>query len=146
MHNGQIGGYEKVRRKLESLIPDAYYAQRVGTTDSELMFLMLLAKRLEKDPAGAVRATMAEIELAMGNAAVKAPLRFTAALTDGKCVYATRYASDAKPPSLYYCTENDLMIIVFEPLEAQGRDWQPVPVNHLLAIDAQGGTTTTALH
>ena len=32
MHNGQIGGWPLIRRKVESLIPDEYYGARTGTT------------------------------------------------------------------------------------------------------------------
>jgi glutamine amidotransferase len=37
MHNGQISGFEKLRRRLEGGISDALYDQRQGTTDSELV-------------------------------------------------------------------------------------------------------------
>jgi predicted glutamine amidotransferase len=38
MHNGQIGGFERIRRPLENSLSDAGFAQREGTTDSELFF------------------------------------------------------------------------------------------------------------
>ena len=82
----------------------------------------------------------------MREAAVEAPLRFTAALSDGATIYAARYASDDQPPTLYYCADSERTIVVSEPLEEKGRTWQPVPKNPLLTIDAQGGTTVTALH
>ncbi|TIV89652.1 MAG: class II glutamine amidotransferase, partial [Mesorhizobium sp.] len=34
MHNGQIGGFEKIRRALENSLCDAVFDQREGTTDS----------------------------------------------------------------------------------------------------------------
>lgn len=40
MHNGQIGGYEQIRRDIDSLIPDDIYASRRGTGDSEAIFLI----------------------------------------------------------------------------------------------------------
>ena len=39
MHNGQIGGYARIKRRLEALIPDELYERRLGTTDSEAIFL-----------------------------------------------------------------------------------------------------------
>ncbi len=50
MHNGQIGGYDKVRRALDQLIPDALYPYRQGTTDSELMFFLLVPPRRRAQP------------------------------------------------------------------------------------------------
>jgi glutamine amidotransferase len=40
MHNGQIGGYGTIRRRLEALIPDSLYGARAGTTDLEALFLL----------------------------------------------------------------------------------------------------------
>ena len=40
MHNGQIGDFEKIRRKLEASLGDHLYDQIEGTTDSELFFLL----------------------------------------------------------------------------------------------------------
>ena len=48
MHNGQIGGYDRLRRKLEGLIDDDYYQYRLGTTDSEMLFYMLFSEGLER--------------------------------------------------------------------------------------------------
>src|SRR5262249_23558792 len=44
MHNGQIGGYCRLRRPLEALLPDTLYAQRRGATDSELLFLLAMTR------------------------------------------------------------------------------------------------------
>ena len=48
-HNGQIGGFHTMRRALEALLPDALYEARQGSTDSELLFLLLLAFGAETD-------------------------------------------------------------------------------------------------
>ena len=42
MHNGQIGDWSLIRRRVEALIPDTLYKARVGTTDSEAVFLAIL--------------------------------------------------------------------------------------------------------
>lgn len=41
-HNGQIGGFQKMKRSLEHLLSDGLYDARKGSTDSELLFLLLL--------------------------------------------------------------------------------------------------------
>ena len=53
MHNGQVGGYARIKRRLDALIPDDLYDARQGTTDSEAIFLLALANGLAEDPVGA---------------------------------------------------------------------------------------------
>ncbi|GGH07549.1 class II glutamine amidotransferase [Alsobacter metallidurans] len=127
MHNGQIGGYHTVRRKLEAMIPDALYEARGGTTDSEAIFLAALADGLEDDPVGAVARTVSRVSALMQAAGVREALRFTAALTDGEDLYAFRWASDGKPATLYWRDLGDRLIIVSEPLDRAQPGWLEVP-------------------
>ena len=105
MHNGQIGGYSQapqLRRALEARLPDALYAARKGATDSELLFLLALA-RIEQQGAAvhdALQATLAETTALMRAHGVPEPLRFSAALTDGQRLHIVRHASDDAPPTL----------------------------------------------
>jgi glutamine amidotransferase len=57
MHNGLIGNWARLRRQVESLIPDESYGSRVGTTDSEAVFLAILGAGGDKDPVGRPRAS-----------------------------------------------------------------------------------------
>lgn len=127
MHNGQIGGYHTVRRKLEAMIPDALYEARGGTTDSEAIFLAALADGLEEDPVGAMARTVSRVAALMQAAGVREALRFTAALTDGEDLYAFRWASDGKPATLYWRDLGDRLIIVSEPLDRAQPGWLEVP-------------------
>ena len=65
MHNGQIGGWPRVRRQVESLIPNDLYEDRTGTTDSEAIFLAALADGMEEDPVGAMQRTFTRVKTAM---------------------------------------------------------------------------------
>jgi glutamine amidotransferase len=132
MHNGQIGGYDRLRRRLEAKIPDALYPHRAGTTDSETAFFMLFRHAVETDPVAAFRATLAEIEAERAAAGIEEPLRFTAALSDGGRIVAVRYASDDKPPSLYWRQDQGSVVIVSEPLDGEGQSWNRVPPDHFL--------------
>ena len=124
MHNGQVGGWAKVRRAMESLIPDGLYAERAGTTDSEALFLRIIARIEEgEEPLAAMRATLAETRSLMRKAGVREALRFAAALTDGRDLYAVRFASDDKPPSLYVCEREDSVIVASEPIDAARDCW-----------------------
>jgi glutamine amidotransferase len=124
MHNGQVGGWAKVRRAMESLIPDGLYVERAGTTDSEALFLRIIALIEEgEEPLAAMRATLAEARSLMRTAGVREALRFAAALTDGRDLYAVRFASDGKPPSLYVCEREDSVIVASEPVDAARDCW-----------------------
>ena len=97
MHNGQIGGYDRIRRRLDALITDELYPHRGGTTDSELIFYILLSEGLDQDPMGALTRTIGKIEQLVRAAAVNEPFKFTSVLSDGERVYAVRHSSDDAP-------------------------------------------------
>jgi glutamine amidotransferase len=127
MHNGQIGGYARIRRRIEALIPDDLYQRRLGTTDSEAIFLMALAFGLADDPVAAMARTLGAVRGLMREAGIGEPLRFAAAFTDGESLYAYRWASDARPPTLYVRDADDHIIVVSEPIDDRARGWREVP-------------------
>ncbi len=138
MHNGQIGGYERVRRRLDNLVPDELYSQRQGTTDSELIFYLLFRYGLEHDPADALRKTIQAVVYAMAEAGVEEPFRMTAALANGHNVVALRYSTDDRPPSLYWSEIDGDLTVVSEPLDAHNDQWNEVPTAHLLTVERSG--------
>lgn len=137
MHNGQIGGYNEIRRKLEALIPDALYGARAGTTDSEALFLLILA-HLENGlaPGAAMAAAISETLSLMARSGTREPLRCAAALADGEAIHAVRWSSDAKPPSLYVCEKSDSVVVASEPVDAARECWRALPCNTLATIRA----------
>jgi glutamine amidotransferase len=139
MHNGQIGGYRSIRRRIEALVPDELYHVRTGTTDTEAIFLAAAARGLETDPVAAITETLALVMQEMQRAGVTAPLRFTAALTDGTGIWAFRWSSDATPPTLYYRQQACGLVVVSEPIDDDREDWHAVPAGHAL-IAAHGRT------
>jgi ergothioneine biosynthesis protein EgtC len=144
MHNGQVGGYAAIRRRLEALIPDALYAARVGTTDSEAIFLLALARMAEGLPAGeALAAALNDALVLMQEAGVREPLRCAAALADGETIHAVRWSSDAKPPTLYVCHRGDSVVVASEPVDAARDCWQAVPPNALVTVT--GGSATVSV-
>jgi len=137
MHNGQIGGYERIRRRLESLLPDNLYCSRQGTTDSELIFLLMFAHGLEDDPLAAIRSTVAQVRDMMNGAGIEEAFRLTAALTDGQRIFAVRYSSDDKPPSLFWGGSDGALMVVSEPLDADPSHWTRIEPDCLVV--AEGG-------
>jgi len=135
MHNGQVGGWDKVRRRLEGGLADHRYAQRRGTTDSEVLFLMLDEAMLAVDPVQALLDVMTAVRRCMLEARVGEPLRLAAALTDGSRLYAVRYSSDDRPPSLYWRNVDGDISVVSEPIDACRDQWTAVAPNTVLVVD-----------
>lgn len=82
---------------------------------------MAIAEGLNDDPRAALeRASALFISVAKAKGALP-HLRMTATVSDGKRLYAVRYATDAAAPSLYYrrLATRGGMAIVSEPLEAE---------------------------
>jgi glutamine amidotransferase len=137
MHNGQVGDWSLIRRKVESLIHDRFYPCRIGTTDSEAVFLAMLSEGLENDPVGTTARVLSRVTEIVKKSGTSMPVRVTAALSDGNTLFGFRYASDDTATSLYYRDIGDAALVVSEPLDMDRTFWKPVPANQLI-IAAEG--------
>ena len=137
MHNGLVGGFEKVRKKADMLIPDALYKHRKGATDSEAFFLNALGQGLEYDPKRAIAETVKVFEQL---SPITPHLRLSIAFSDGKKLYAVRYASDSWAPSIYYrrYKQNDSWAIVSEPFDENHNGWTRMESNSFCIFDKKG--------
>jgi glutamine amidotransferase len=152
MHNGQIGGFDRVARDLDFAIGPDFYRARRGTTDSETIFLLMLTNGLENDPEAALSRTLSQVVATHAASGAADPFRFTAAFTDGRRIYAARYSTDVKSPTLFYgngagvraaaggdcaggVTGDDSLLVLSEPLDADTSHWTSVPEASLLVAD-----------
>jgi glutamine amidotransferase len=136
MHNGQVGGYERIRRRIEAMIDDHHYAHRLGTTDSEAIFYLMFSQGLDSDPVGAIARSIGLIETEMRKEGIAEPLKFTAALCSGHQVFAIRYANADLAPSMYHVRHDRHQMVVSEPLdEDDGQDWREVPAGQMLVVE-----------
>lgn len=139
MHNGQVGGFPTIRRELEAWLPDTLWHQRRGATDSELLFLLIVQRIAEGQwPIDAVREVLGLVLTEMRKAQLDAPLRFAAALADGDDVFAFRWASDERPPSLYQRREDWGQMVASEPLEGDPSGWTLLQPGSALCLHADG--------
>ncbi len=137
-HNGQIPHFANIRRRLEGALPDDLYAARQGSTDSEVIFLTLLANGLDDDPHAALLATLDQI-----GPAVDAPVKLTCCFTDGETLYGFRHASFGSAPTLYLSgsLDNGGRAMASEPLCSTANRWTMIPENTLCQL----GPTDTAM-
>ena len=117
---------------LEAALPDDLYGARRGTTDSEMIFLTMLANGLDTDPQAAIDATLAAIGKA-GQGAVK----LTCVFSDGDALFGYRFGSDGVAPTLYSSgvLDNGGRAMASEPLCGVAENWTMVPVNRLCRLD-----------
>ena len=135
-HNGQVPHFARIRRRLEAALPDDLFAARRGTTDSEMIFLTMLANGLDTDPQAALRATLNLI----GPAGDEGPVRLTVVFSDGQKLFAFRHASDGVCPTLYVSgvLDHGGRALASEPLCGQPDRWTAVPVDTLCTVSAAG--------
>ena len=134
MHNGYISDWDRLRRPIEAMIPDALYSQRSGTTDSEAMFMAIIGAGLASgtdDPMKATVDVLAALTGMVGGADGK-PFRFTSALANGKDLYAFRYAANDEANSLYYRASGTGVVVASEPLDRDRDTWIAVPEHHVV--------------
>jgi predicted glutamine amidotransferase len=136
MHNGFVGNWDALRRHVEELIPDDLYPRRLGTTDSEAVFLAMMGQGVDNDPIGATARTLTALsQMATRNGAAYA-LRFTSALTNGRDLYAFRFSVNDAANTLYFRSNPTGTAIVSEPLDENHKDWIEVPPNHVVVARA----------
>jgi len=142
MHNGQVGGFDAVRKSADMMIPDNLFARRRGSTDSESLFLVAMGLGLEDDPKAALERTIGHFE-AMSREKGSAPhIRMTAAISDGERLHAVRYASDDKAPSLYYRQSivGQGWTVVSEPYAECG-DWEQIESGTFLTFSREDASS-----
>lgn len=150
MHNGQIGGWTDVRQQVESSIDKRLYKHREGSTDSEAFFYLMLGNGLADDPVGAFSRSIRQVQGMMREEGVAEPFRMTAACSDGRRIFAVRWSSDGKSPSLYWakgsvseCAEGRLtfagdrdgVLILSEPLDEDPGRWAEVEEGSFLVAE-----------
>lgn len=134
MHNGMVGGFSQMRRRVEMTLDEDIYAHRFGATDSEALFLTAMDFGLNNAPVGAMEHAVAQLESFARDSGATPHMRFTACWSDGEKLYAARYASDQHAPTLYYQQSPDGTLVVSEPLDSNSGQWTEVPPNTALVV------------
>ncbi len=138
MHNGHVGDFTRLERRLESHLNNRLYNHRSGTTDSELLFLLAVQMGIASDPKGAMEAMINLVAAEAAAVGIHPLIRFTSAFSDGETLYAIRYATDGQAPTLFVRNgEAGESLLVSEPLD-DANAWQPVAACSFVVASAQG--------
>ena len=116
VHNGEIFEIERIRQQLLMRIAPELFSNVLGTTDSEVLFHLALTFGLENDPLGALERMAGCVESIAAENGTEESLWMTLGISDGRSVWAVRYASDGEAPTLYYSkTVEDLLDLGLDP-------------------------------
>jgi glutamine amidotransferase len=150
VHNGELHEIERYRRELTLAVAPELFNCIQGTTDSELMFHLALTFGLEAEPLPALERMAGFVERVARSEGVEESVWMTLGVTDGKRVFAVRYASDGEAPTLYLSRDmEDLYrfrpelrerlspgtrFVVSEPVGDFARAWEPIPQSSAVII------------
>lgn len=160
MHNGAIGEFAKIKRRLRASLDGEAYESIQGTTDSEHAFAVFLTLLGDRRPETARELGEALVEMIRrlerwtSEVGVRAPSFYNFAVTDGERLATVRFGSDPRlePISLYFATGRQLVlregrnhlehtspdersvIVASERLTEERRDWTRVAPNHVLTV------------
>jgi predicted glutamine amidotransferase len=172
MHNGGLGAYADVIRRLRSELDEETFLGIRGSTDSEHAFALVQETLGEDvidpdvdDLGRALRESLTTLErLKHEHGDPSATTWANFCLTDGESIAATRYVSpeDASAQTLYvgeagtFVSDGEFAgtpdpdgdaatIVASEPLFEDDRVWQSVPRNHLVTVAPDGETSVEPL-
>lgn len=158
VHNGQIAQFNLTRQALMAKISGKFFNNILGTTDSELMFHLALTYGLENDVPAAIAEMVRTVEKTAKEKGVEPSLWMTLGISDGNTLWAFRYGSDGKGPTLYSSpgVEELSMLnpeakdrfgdfaycIVSEPIGIYQDKWPEIPDNSMLVINIKDRVKT----
>jgi glutamine amidotransferase len=135
LHNGQIGEFEKVKYALQQKLDEPLFLKKMGTTDSELIFLLMLQFGLKKDPVRAIKITIELISDTLFEKGVEEPFKASMCISDGNNFWVVRYSSDSEAPTVFIKQDGANILLASEPLE-KSRNWKAVTPQSILTISA----------
>lgn len=162
MHNGVVGGFKQIRRKLLRTLNDTAYDAIHGSTDSEHLFGLFLNHIADphgsvtcEDMVQAMKGMFADLNTLLMESAVRQHSYLNLSVTNGTCLIAVRYTTNpnVQPASLYYmhgreyhCVGDQCVmepsygkpssiVVASEPFTARRSDWMKVERNSMMVVD-----------
>lgn len=150
VHNGLIHEFATVKKDLICAIEPQYFAHLSGSTDSEILFYLLLSNGLQDDFKLAIEKTIKLIESIGEQHHIKPALRMTLGISDGKSLWAVRYSSHGDSSTLFYSLneeqESQQVLVVSEPLNHCSLCWEKVAENSILHFNQDNEMTVCQIN
>ncbi|KFH64764.1 hypothetical protein MVEG_09495 [Podila verticillata NRRL 6337] len=167
MHNGGIGDFHLIKRKVQESLSDEIFLAVNGNTDSELAFAVFLSQLSTPSQSNAfchttlkeaMLKTIAKLNAWTKEAGATEVSLMNFAVTDGVSVVCSRYISSRhlEAASLYYSSgtrfeeykpghyrmvkadkREDIVVIASEPLTFEKADWLTIPSNTVVVITSK---------
>jgi len=137
VHNGEIHGFDQIKKELIENIDAQYFSYILGSTDSEVLFYLLLSHGLEKGVHSAIKQVIKLVETIANKHNIQHALRMTLGISDGESLWAIRYSSNGQSSSLFYSVEDDVhnqVLIVSEPLDSCAKCWATVEESSIVEV------------
>ena len=136
VHNGQIRGFDVIRRELALAVSPGLFGEISG---------------LAGDVAGGLSRMVGFVESVGQKNGIGHPMQMTLGISDGRSLYACRYSTERQSRTLYHSASIDAVreiapragrftpdsrAIVSEPLSDLEEAWIPVPESSLVTVSA----------
>ena len=153
MHNGDVGNFRIIKRRLLESVCDEAFNNVFGSTDSEHFFAVIIDELIKSgkhealDLATALDSAIQRVVDIVKMYGGGEPSYLNVAISDGVNAVISRYTNDPEylPETLYYYTghlyescEQDQLgsdaVVVSSERLTEDDNWQPVPPNHLIIL------------
>ena len=154
MHNGDVGNFVKIRRKLLDGVCDEAFGNVYGSTDSEHFFAVIIDELIKRRNTGltelaeSLHSAIQRVRRIVKDHGDNHPSYLNIAIADGHNAVVSRYTDDPRhePESLYYfngqlydhdARDDDArgaVLVSSERLTNQD-GWQEVPPNHIIMLN-----------
>ncbi|MCF6765731.1 class II glutamine amidotransferase [Thiotrichales bacterium 19S3-7] len=153
VHNGSIHNFKAVKRHIVDELDDDIFTHISGHTDSEFFFAMILQRMIKRGLSmkeAIIDSLNRVTELQKEYNKVDRRIEINIVLTDGKVLYATKYAFETEPCSLFYSqvenNNNKGVIIASEPLSNYNKNsWKDVAENCIVVVNNDKKVTVESL-
>jgi glutamine amidotransferase len=172
MHNGGVGGFDKVKRHLRHKLDDETYEWIQGETDTEHVFALFIQnfKSIKnpttEDVISTLKMTIEQINNLVKQYSEGAVSHLNLCITDGNKMFISRYSSNfniSPASSLYYAKGskfksrdgdaymNDAdygvgcVLVCSEKLNDHTLGWHAIPENELIVVEECGEVTFYSL-
>ena len=160
VHNGLVNEFHPIRRELMLGLDPSSFAEIEGTTDSEVLFHLALARGLEDDPLAALEQTIGLVEDVQRRRGIEPALQASIGVSNGEMLWAVRYSSEHSSRTLFRSEDADAIrrlhpenarvqqlldsdrIVVSEPLADLTGAWHELDESTALTIHAGGEVET----